>query len=225
MRSRIALTAATVAALAAAATACGPDNSGSAAAAPTAAPTAAPATAPATGAATGSAAPAPTAGGASGGATGGTSAKPSAGGTAKPSAPAPGDKGGQACGANDLTFSAKLEMQAGGYVLITAKAKAGITCTLSGAHPVIAFGSAGIEAANAEQAVGEPITLSGSKAAYAGVNPKSTKSNQAVEFGDVIIAIGSQDPNPVSIPVGSIKVDKPVVTNWHTDPKQAVPGV
>ncbi|MFD0279873.1 hypothetical protein ACFVHB_39105 [Kitasatospora sp. NPDC127111] len=225
MRSRIALTAASVAALAAAATACGPDNSGSAAAAPTAAPT----TAAATGGATGSAAPAPTSGSTSGasGASGGTSAKPSPGGTAKPSTPAPGDKGGygQACGANDLTFSAKLETQAGGYVLITAKAKPGITCTLSGAHPTIAFGSTGIEAANAEQAAGEPITLSGSKAAYAGVSPKSSKGNQAVEFGDVIIAIGNADPNPVSIPVGSIKVDKPVVTNWHTDPKQAVPGV
>ncbi|MEV0532762.1 hypothetical protein [Kitasatospora sp. NPDC050463] len=219
MRSRIALTALAVTALAAAATACGPENSDApsaagtaattAAAAPTtAAPTTAPPAAAPTSAAPTSAAPA-------------KSAKPSA------STPGPGDKTGygQSCGANDLTFSAKLETQAGGYLQITAKAKPGITCVLSGEHPVIAFGSGGIEAANAEQAVGTPITLSGSTVAYAGVNPKSSKDNQAIEFRDVIIGIGNADPNPASIPVGAVKVDKPIVTNWHTSAKDAVPGV
>lgn len=118
-----------------------------------------------------------------------------------------------------------METQAGGYIQISAKAKAGITCVLPGDHPVIAFGSGGIEAANAEQAVGTPITLSGSTVAYAGINPKSTNTNQVIEFKDVIIAIGKGDANPASIPVGSVKVDKPVVTNWHTNAKDAVPGV
>ena len=208
MRARIALTALAVTALAAAATACGPENGDAPSAAGPAPTTASAATTTPPAAAPTSAAPA-------------KSAKPSA------AAPGAGDKTGygQACGANDLTFSAKLETQAGGYLQITAKAKPGITCVLSGEHPVIAFGSGGIEAANAEQAVGTPITLSGSTVAYAGINPKSTKDNQAVEFKDVIVAIGHTDPNPVSIPVGSIKVDKPVVTNWHTSAKDAVPGV
>ncbi|MFF2039761.1 hypothetical protein ACFVVX_04995 [Kitasatospora sp. NPDC058170] len=216
MRSRIALAALAVTALAATATACGPDNSDGPAAVGGAPTTAAPAAAP-TSAAPTTAPPAAAP----------TSAAPSK--SAKPSTPAPGagDKtgSGQACRANDLTFSAKLETQAGGYVQISAKAKPGITCILSGEHPVIAFGSGGIEAANAEQTVGTPITLSGSTVAYAGINPKSTNTNQAIEFKDVIIGIGKGDPNPVSIPVGALRVDKPVVTNWHTSAKDAVPGV
>ncbi|MGV9267685.1 hypothetical protein ACWDRR_23840 [Kitasatospora sp. NPDC003701] len=216
MRSRIALAALAVTALAATATACGPENSDAPATAggapTTAAPTAAPTTAPPAAAPTSAAPAAPS-----------KSAKPSA------STPAPGagDKTGygQACGANDLTFSAKMESQAGGYIQISVKAKAGITCVLPGQHPVIAFGSGGIEATNAEQAAGAPITLSGSTVAYAGINPKSTNTNQVIEFKDVIIAIGQGDPNPASIPVGTVKVDKPVVTNWHTSAKDAVPGI
>ncbi|WP_327681786.1 hypothetical protein [Kitasatospora sp. NBC_00458] len=211
---RLALTAAAaVAVLAAAATACGPENSdsGSVAASPaatTAAPSAtAPASAPATAAPVKSAAP-----------SGKATEKPTDKATDKPAA-------GRNCGAKDLAFTAKAESQAGGFILISAKAKPGVTCTLPGAHAVIAFGSGGIEAANAEQAVGEPITLGGDKVAYAGVNPKSTKGNQAIEFTDVIVGIGSPDPDPVSLPVGPTKVDKPVVTNWHTAPKDAVPGV
>ncbi|MFC9329579.1 hypothetical protein [Kitasatospora sp. NPDC057015] len=211
MRSHIVPLALAVTALAVTATACGPENSGPASAegaAPTSA--AAASTAPSTATATAT----PTAAAAK-------SADP------KPSTSGSGDKSGsgQACRANDLTFSAKLETQAGGYILVSAKAKPGITCVLSGEHPVIAFGSGGIEAANAEQAVGRPITLSGSAIAYAGINPKSTKDNQAVEFKDVIIGIGNADPNPVSIPVGAVRVDKPIVTNWHTNAKDSVPGV
>ncbi|MFJ3216589.1 hypothetical protein ACIPLC_11780 [Kitasatospora sp. NPDC086801] len=213
---RLALTAAAVAALAATATACGPDNSdtGSTAASP-----AATAAAP-TGAATASTGASPTK----------AATTPKSPSTPKspaaPSSPAADKSGyGQACGANDLVLSAKTESQAGGYLLITAKAKAGITCTLPGAHPTIAFGSGGIEAANAEHATGDPITLSGAKAAYAGVMTKTTKDNQAIEFTDVIVGIGNADPNPVSIPVGTTPVDKPIVTNWHTVAKDAVPGL
>ncbi|WP_329490071.1 hypothetical protein OG618_26680 [Kitasatospora sp. NBC_01246] len=224
MRSRIALTALAVTALAAAATACGPENSDApaAGAAPTTAPPAAsaPAAAPSASAPGTPAAPGKSAAPAA-------STKPTA---TTPAAPAPGSPGdktgyGQACGTNDLTFGAKMETQAGGYILVTAKAKAGITCVLPATHPVIAFGSGGIEARNAEQAAGAPITLTGSAVAYVGINPKSTNTDQNIEFKDVIIGISAGDPDPASIPVGSVKVDKPVVTNWHTNAKDAVPGV
>lgn len=204
---RLVLTAAAVAAIAATATACGPDNSD-----------ASPAPA-ATGPAATAAAPAPA----------GTSptkaATPKAPAAAPSASATPADKSGygQACGANDLVFSAKTESQGGGYILISAKAKQGITCTLPGTHPVIAFGSGGIEAAPFEHGTGEPITLSGAKTAYAGIMAKTTKGNQAVEFTDAIIGIGNPDPNPASVPVGTTPVDKPVVTNWHTLPKDAVP--
>ena len=226
MRSRIALAVLAVTALVATATACDPESSDPASAAgpapitATTASTASPlAVAPGSAAST----PAASTSAASTAVAPSKSAKP----TAAASTSGSGDKTGygQACGANDLTFSAKSQTQAGGYIQISAKAKPGITCVLSGEHPVIAFGSGGIEAANAEQAVSEPITLSGSAVAYAGVNPKSTPDNQAIEFEDVIIAIGNADPNPASIPVGAVQVDKPIVTNWHTNAKDAVPGV
>ncbi|MDH6708767.1 hypothetical protein P3T27_005513 [Kitasatospora sp. MAA19] len=205
---RLALTAAAVAALAATATACGPDNSDAGA---TAASPAATAAAP-TGAAPTGAAP--------------TKAATTPKSPAAPSSPAADKSGyGQTCGANDLVLGAKAESQAGGYILITAKAKPGITCTLPGTHPTIAFGSGGIEAAGAEHATGDPITLSGTKTAYAGVMSKTTKDNQAVEFTDAIVGIGNADPNPASVPVGRTPVDKPIVTNWHTLPKDAVPGI
>ncbi|MFE3765882.1 hypothetical protein ACFXPI_29435 [Streptomyces sp. NPDC059104] len=131
---------------------------------------------------------------------------------------------GQVCGANDIAWSTKSETQAGGYILITAKAKPGITCVLPAALPTVAFGSDGTQAGPAEQAVGKQITLSGSTAAYAGVNPKSTKANGGKELESIIVAVGDHDPDPVSLPVGTITVDKPVVTNWHTSPKDAVPA-
>ncbi|SOB88952.1 hypothetical protein [Streptomyces sp. 1331.2] len=215
---RLALTAAAVAALAATATACGPDDSdaGSTAASP-AATVAAPAPATPGSAAPGSAAPGSAA----------PTKAPADPRSSAPSSPAATDKGGsgQACRANDLVFGAKTESQAGGYILITAKAKPGITCTLPAAHPTIAFGSGGIEATAAEHTTGEPITLSGAKTAYAGVQAKTTKGNQAVQFTDVIIAIGNADPNPAGLPVGPTPVDKPIVTNWHAVAKDAVPGI
>ncbi|MFE9635819.1 hypothetical protein [Streptomyces sp. NPDC006463] len=130
---------------------------------------------------------------------------------------------GQTCGANDIAWSTKSESQAGGYILITAKAKPGITCYLPAALPTVAFGSDGTEAGPAEQSVGKQIKLSGSTAAYAGVNPKTTKENGGKELDSIIVAVGDGDPNPVSLPVGTITVDRPIVTNWHTSPKDAVP--
>ncbi|MGW2085603.1 DUF4232 domain-containing protein [Streptomyces sp. NPDC001880] len=130
---------------------------------------------------------------------------------------------GQVCGANDISWSTRSETQAGGYILITAKAKSGITCVLPAALPTVAFGSDGTEAGPAEQAVGEQITLSGNTTAYAGVNPKTTNTDGGKELDSIIVAIGDDDSNPVSLPVGTITVDSPVVTNWHTSPADAVP--
>jgi len=149
--------------------------------------------------------------------------------TASPSAGSgsgSGSKGsgvGQVCGANDLSWSTRSESQAGGYVLVMAKAKSGITCVLPAALPTVAFGSDGTEAGPVEQSVGKQITLSGGTVAYAGVNPKTTNTDGGKELDSIILAIGNEDPNPVSLKVGAITVDKPVVTNWHTAPKDAVP--
>ncbi|MEU0207774.1 DUF4232 domain-containing protein [Streptomyces canus] len=129
----------------------------------------------------------------------------------------------QGCGANDISWSTRSESQAGGYILIVAKAKAGITCYLPAALPTVAFGSDGTQAGPAEQSVGEQIKLSGGTAAYAGVNPKTTGTDGGKELDSIIVAIGDDDPDPVSLPVGTITVDEPVVTNWHTDPADAVP--
>ncbi|MEJ8653495.1 DUF4232 domain-containing protein [Streptomyces sp. MS1.AVA.3] len=156
---------------------------------------------------------------------GGTSGKDGSSSSGAESTPGGGKKGyGQACGANDLKFSARSETQAGGHILLSARAKPGITCTIPGGLPSVSFGSKGIEAMSAEQAVGPAITLSGSKTAYAGINPKTTNNNDGVEFTFLIAGIGTSDPNPVSVSTGSVTVDKPIVTNWHNAPTDAVPG-
>ncbi|MFF2698636.1 DUF4232 domain-containing protein [Streptomyces cyaneofuscatus] len=134
-----------------------------------------------------------------------------------------GSKVGQVCGANDLSWSTRSESQAGGYILVMAKAKSGITCVLPAALPTVAFGSDGTEAGPVEQAVGKQITLSGGTVAYAGVNPKTTNTDGGKELDSIIVAVGNEDANPVSLKVGTITVDKPVVTNWHNAPKDAVP--
>ncbi|CDR08228.1 DUF4232 domain-containing protein [Streptomyces iranensis] len=132
-------------------------------------------------------------------------------------------KVGQACGANDISWSTREETQAGGYILVIAKAKPGITCVLPAALPTVAFGSDGTEAGPAEQAVGEAVTLGKGTTAYAGVNPKTTNEDGGKELDSIIVGVGAEDPNPVSLPVGTMTVDKPIVTNWHTSAADAVP--
>ncbi|MFI2263532.1 DUF4232 domain-containing protein [Streptomyces tubercidicus] len=213
---RVAFAAAAGVALAGTVTACGPDGGGGSASGGDAAASAKATASSSGGSQEGSGS------GKEGGSssTGGTSGKESS------SSGASGDKKGygQACGANDLKFSARSETQAGGYILLSARAKPGITCTIPSGLPSVSFGSKGIEATSAEQAVGPAITLSGSKTAYAGINPKTTNSNDGVEFTFLIAAIGTSDPNPASVSTGSVTVDKPIVTNWHTAPADAVPG-
>ncbi|MFD9053614.1 DUF4232 domain-containing protein [Streptomyces zaomyceticus] len=127
----------------------------------------------------------------------------------------------QGCGANDIDWSAK--SQAGGYILIMAKAKSGISCWLPAELPTVAFGSDGTEAGPAEQTPATDIKLSGSTVAYAGVITKTTKGNWSKVLDSIIVGVGDEDPDPVSLSVGTINVDHPVVTNWHTAAKDAVP--
>ncbi|MFF4710662.1 DUF4232 domain-containing protein [Streptomyces eurythermus] len=131
---------------------------------------------------------------------------------------------GQVCGANDLRWTAKSMTQAGGYIRIGVSAQPGITCVLPAGLPVVAFGSGGTQAHPAEQSAGSEITLSGGTTVYAGVNPKTTNDDNGVEYSTVIVSVGEGDPHPVSLPVGNTVVDKPVVTNWHTNPAEAVPA-
>ncbi|KOU17150.1 MULTISPECIES: DUF4232 domain-containing protein [Streptomyces] len=198
-------------------TACQDTDAGTDAGAPQTSPSTS-ATA-AAGAATPSGSPAATAGASGGTGKDNKSGGGTGGGTGGGQKPV-----GQVCGANDIAWSTKSETQAGGYILVVAKAKPGISCTLPAVHPTVAFGSDGTEAGPAEQSAGKQITLSGDTAAYAGVNPKTTSANGGKELDSIIVAIGHNDPDPVSLPVGTITVDKPVVTNWHTSPKDAVPS-
>lgn len=87
----------------------------------------------------------------------------------------------------------------------------------------MAFGSDGTEAGPAEQSVGDAITLGKGTIAYAGVNPKTTNDDAGKELDSIIVGVGNEDPNPVSLPVETMTVDKPVVTNWHTVAADAVP--
>ncbi|CAD5960705.1 MULTISPECIES: DUF4232 domain-containing protein [Streptomyces] len=155
--------------------------------------------------------------------TSGASDEPTASPSAGNGSDSNGSRVGQVCGANDLSWSTRSESQAGGYILVMAKAKSGITCVLPAALPTVAFGSDGTEAGPVEQAVGKQITLSKGTVAYAGVNPKTTNTDGGKELDSIIVAVGNEDPNPVTLKVGTITVDKPVVTNWHTAPKDAVP--
>ncbi|MER8068846.1 DUF4232 domain-containing protein [Streptomyces sp. NPDC094034] len=137
------------------------------------------------------------------------------------------DGRGQTCGTNDLTFKVREETQAGGYYLVTAKARPGITCYLEGTIPSAAFGSApDTHASPAEQAVTDSIKLSGSTAAYAGISPKSTNTNYGKELRRLIIAVSGDETNAVSLKLPStVLVDEPITTNWHAKRADAVPFV
>ncbi|MEV8601413.1 hypothetical protein AB0465_16230 [Streptomyces griseoviridis] len=226
--TRLVLAAAAVTALAATTTACDPqdaaDASGSTSPSATASTsgdtsTADPSAGASTGGSDGSGSTASN--GSSGSGTSGSSG--SSGGSGSGS----GDKSGygQSCGTNDLTFSVSSESQAGGYFLVTARAKAGITCYLDVNTPSVSFGS---DASGVASPVGQggedPIKLSGSAVAYTGVNPKSTNSDGGREFDFLIIATSEEDADPAEVKLPeAAAVEKPLVTNWTTRRAEAVP--
>ncbi|MFC5780190.1 MULTISPECIES: hypothetical protein [Streptomyces] len=134
---------------------------------------------------------------------------------------------GQSCGTNDLDFTVTSESQAGGYYLVTAKAKSGITCYLDVNTPSVSFGSGADGVASPVGQGGEdPIKLTGSAVAYTGISPKTTKSNAGKQFENVIIAISDNDPNPAELKLpDTANVDKPIVTNWSTNRAETVPVI
>ncbi|MEU2674758.1 DUF4232 domain-containing protein [Streptomyces sp. NPDC007164] len=134
---------------------------------------------------------------------------------------------GQSCGTNDLDFTVTWEAQPVSYYLVTAKAKSGITCYLDVNTPSVSFGSNADGVASPVGQGGEdPIKLSGSAVAYAGINPKTTDGEGGTEFGNVIIATTEDDPNPSELELPDMAtVDKPIVTNWSTKRNETVPRV
>ncbi|MGI5429173.1 DUF4232 domain-containing protein [Streptomyces sp. CA-179760] len=131
----------------------------------------------------------------------------------------------RACVTKDLTFKLTSQTQAGGYYLLTAKAKPGVTCYLKGVFPSASFGSAAdTEVGPAEHAVSENVVLSGSTRAYAGINPKTTNNDHGKEFERIHLSVAGDEANSVSLDLpDTALVDRPVATNWHADPADAVP--
>ncbi|MGW2836848.1 hypothetical protein ACWCWD_03500 [Streptomyces sp. NPDC001493] len=238
MRSRLAarstrlfLAAAAVTALAAASTACSPADvevaaSSSAPSAESSSPSSG-ASIPAS--TSGSSGSDSSASGSSGsGSSGASGSSKSDGGTAA-SGDGTGDKSGygQSCGTNDLDFTVTAKTQAGGYYLVTAKAKSGITCYLDVNTPSVSFGS-GVDgvASPVGQGGEDPIKLTGSAVAYTGISPKTTDGDGGKEFETVIIATTDDDPDPAELKLpDTATVDKPIVTNWSTDPAETVPVI
>ncbi|MFF2326912.1 MULTISPECIES: hypothetical protein [unclassified Streptomyces] len=227
--ARLVLAAAAVTALAATTTACDPDDLADAgsSATPSAVASAgsggsdSPSTdSPSAG---GSSTDSPSAGGSS-------TDSPSTGGSSNGSSDS-GDDGksgyGQSCGTNDLDFTVTAETQAGGYYLVTARAKSGITCYLDVNTPSVSFGSGADGVASPVGQGGEdPIKLTGSAVAYTGINPKTTDNNGGKEFENVIIATTEDDPNPAELKLpDTATVDKPIVTNWSTNRSETIPVI
>lgn len=129
------------------------------------------------------------------------------------------------CGTNDLSFKVSSKTQAGGYLLVTAKAKSGVTCHLEGILPTAYFGSSrSSHVSPAEHSVSDGVTLSGSTAAYAGINPKNTNDENGIQFGQLHLSVAGDEDNAVTLKLPrTVTVDWPIATNWHADPADAVP--
>ncbi|MFE7041910.1 hypothetical protein ACFU9X_21455 [Streptomyces atratus] len=222
--ARLVLAAAAVTALAATTTACDPDDVADAGS--STAPSAVASAGSGGSDSTSSDSPS-TSGSGTGGS--GSSGSGSSGSTDKAGDSGGGKKGGygQSCGTNDLDFTVTSESQAGGYYLVTAKAKSGITCYLEINTPSVSFGSGADGVASPVGQGGEdPIKLTGSAVAYTGISPKTTNSNAGKEFEHVIIATTDDDPNPAELKLpDTAEVDKPIVTNWATNRAEAVPVI
>ncbi|MFC8198049.1 DUF4232 domain-containing protein [Streptomyces sp. NPDC057298] len=146
--------------------------------------------------------------------------------TATPAATADsGSTATRACTTNDLTFKITSKTQAGGYLLVTANAKSGITCYLQGVFPSASFGSAAdTELRPAEHSVSDDVVLSGSATAYAGINPKSTNNENGRLFDKLHLSVAGDVDNFVTLDLPhTVQVDRPLATNWHADPADAVP--
>ncbi|MEU2675283.1 DUF4232 domain-containing protein [Streptomyces sp. NPDC007107] len=215
--ARLVLAAAAVTALAATSTACSPDDAEDTGSSSAASASAGKTDSPSAGESV------------SASASGSGGSSDSGSSDAKTEASGDGDKSGygQSCGTNDLDFKVTSETQAGGYYLVTAKAKSGITCYLDVNTPSVSFGSGEEGLASPVGQGGEdPIKLTGSAVAYTGISPKTTNTDGGVEFENVIISVTNDDPNPAELKLpDTATVDKPIVTNWATDRAEAVPVI
>ena len=112
-----------------------------------------------------------------------------------------GSTAARACATNDLTFKITSKTQAGGYLLVTAKAKSGITCYLEGVFPSASFGSAAdTELRPVEtSSVSDDVVLSGSAAAYAGINPKSTNNENGRLFEKLHLSVTGDEDDFVTL--------------------------
>ncbi|MFD7770770.1 DUF4232 domain-containing protein [Streptomyces sp. NPDC059787] len=131
------------------------------------------------------------------------------------------------CATSDLNLKVTSETQAGGYYLITAKAKPGIVCHLEGVFPSASFGShPDTEVSPAEHGVSDDVVLGGSAVAYAGISPKSTNNNNGVQFDRLHLSVAGDEENSVTLRLpDTATVDRPIATNWHADRADAVPFV
>ncbi|MBT3151090.1 DUF4232 domain-containing protein [Streptomyces sp. CHD11] len=138
-----------------------------------------------------------------------------------------GDHRTQPCATSDLTFTVTSETQAGGYYLITAKARPGIICHLAGVFPSASFGSSPDTAVSpAEHSVSDDVVLAGSTVAYAGISPKSTNNNHGIQFDRLHLSVAGDEENAVTLRLpDTATVDRPIATNWHADAADAVPFV
>ncbi|MFJ1912686.1 hypothetical protein ACIOGX_12215 [Streptomyces sp. NPDC088147] len=222
--ARLFLAAAAVTALAATTTACGPEDNGAAATATSSSTESADNGGSATTDGSG-------AGDSGSGSDSGSGDAKNSGSSGSSDKTGSGDGGksgyGQSCGTNDLDFTVTTKSQAGGYYLVTAKAKSGITCYLDVNTPSVSFGSDADGVASPVGQGGEdPIKLTGSTAAYTGISPKTTNSDSGVEFENVIIGLTEEDPNPAELKLPEpATVDKPIVTGWATNPANSVPVI
>ncbi|MFJ5225399.1 hypothetical protein [Streptomyces sp. NPDC088400] len=221
--ARLVLAAAAVTALAATTTACGPEENGAAATA-TSSTTESTDTA---GSSTTDGSDSSTNDSGSGSGNSKSSGSSGSSGTAAGTDDAKKDGYGQSCGTNDLDFTVTSKSQAGGYYLVTAKAKSGITCYLDENTPSVSFGSGADGVASPVGQGGEdPIKLTGSTAAYAGISPKTTNTDFGKEFENVIIAVSEEDPNPAELKLpDTATVDKPITTGWAANPANSVPVI
>ncbi|MFC8132295.1 hypothetical protein [Streptomyces sp. NPDC057302] len=219
--TRLVLAAVAVTALAATATACGPDDTTSADTSTTPTADGGKTESPSKDSPSGDSTSTPDSG------SGSTDSKDKAGSGAGEAGDGEKSGYGQACGTNDVTFTLTEKSQAGGYYLVAAKAKSGITCYLDVNTPSVSFGSGAEGAASPVGQGGEdPIKLTGSTTAYTGISPKTTDSDGGIQFESVIVSLTDDDPNPAELKLPEpADVDKPIVTNWSTNSAETVPVI
>ncbi|MEU6083240.1 hypothetical protein [Streptomyces sp. NPDC047108] len=133
----------------------------------------------------------------------------------------PSGSGKRPCRKSDVSASAEERTQAGGFVMISVKARPGVTCVLPAELPSVSFDS-GAHARPAEQTVGRPITLNSTVTAYAGLNPKTGRGDAGRSFNGFDLSL-DKDTLFLRIP-GGLTVDDPVVSNWNNAEYAAVPG-